>query len=220
MRDGSGLGDGTLADAVVAETTSGDQDATVEGSDHAVVVAHGGIERGAHLAHVVGERAEAFVELAPEPVDLACVVSDGLLTPHVRHGAQQGKQRGRRGDDDIAGERPVEKRRILAKRDPEHRLGWKEHHDGIDGVVVLAPVVLGAESIGMSRHIACMLREESRSRVRVILCLGLEKGTQGNLGIDDDPSTGREIDDHVRTLDPAVARPHVLLDEVHSIDEP
>jgi hypothetical protein len=169
---------------------------------------------------VLGEAAESVMQLATESVDLACIVGDGLLAPDMGDGAHECEKCGRGREDDIAGEGPVEQGWILAQRNAENRLGRQEHHDDVDRVVVLTPVVLGPEAIRMGGNVTCMPREELGACGRIIACLGFEERGQRHLGIDDNAAPRGKVDHHVGALTTVVAGPGVLLDEVHTIEQP
>ena len=167
---------------------------------------------------MIERHAETLVELAAERVDLTCVVRDGLAAPDVGDGAQEGEQCRRRGEDDAAGERPLEEARVLAQGDAEDGLGRQEEHDRLECVVVATPVLLAAQALRVLRDIARVTGVE-RGALRLLGGrLRVEEGAQGDLGVDHQRAPRAEIDDEVGPLGAVVGGADVLLGEVDAVD--
>src|SRR5713226_6140014 len=90
---------------------------------------------------------DRLVETSAEIADLPGVLFHRLLLPAVRHGSQQGDERGRAGRDDVLvePEAKLDERGILFEcRAEEHLTGQKHHHEVWAGMDVRG-VAFGGE---------------------------------------------------------------------------
>ena len=79
----------------------------------------------------------------------AGIVGQGLLAPAVGHGAQQGDERDRRGQQDLAADGVVHEPGVVVEGGGEHGVAGHEHDDELGTARHLLPVALGRQLHGV-----------------------------------------------------------------------
>ena len=98
---------------------------------------------------MIAQSGEPPVQLPGEGVHREGVAGQRLLPPRVGHRAEQGDQRGRRGQHHVAGEGVLQQRRVTLEGDVEERVGGHEQHHEVGRVVERRPVRLGGQRVDM-----------------------------------------------------------------------
>ena len=161
------------------------------------------------------------MEVTAEPVDLLGPAGQGLVSPAVRDRAQQGDQRGRRGQHDVLGRGVVEQVAVGRQRGGEERLGRHEQHHELRRPFQRAPVALGGQLVDVLAQLAGVAGQVGLALVVVIGARGVEERVERHLRVDHHPTPADQLDDEVGALDAVVASDRVgLLGEVAPVDQP
>ena len=134
--------------------------AVLERARELVVARDRAVDRAAQLLGVIGERAEAAVELLAQVEQSLRVLGEHVLLPGERHRLQNRPQVDGRGERDVLAERVVEQARVVLERRGEQRLARDECDREVGARVEPRPVGLRRERVDVALDLLGVLAEE------------------------------------------------------------
>ena len=110
-------------------------------------------ERASEFHEMFGELAEAFVEGASELGNFACVFGECFLAPAVGDGAEQGDERGGRGEDHAFFHAVFDEAGVVLECGREEGFARKEKHGELRRVSELIGVIFRRELLDVHAHL-------------------------------------------------------------------
>ena len=146
---------------------------------------------------MLGEAGHAGEQLLGGGGDFAGVFRLGVLPPTQAHGAQQGDERGGRGEHDVALRRPHDQLAIRLERGAEQRLGGEEQHHLIQGFGKRAGIVAGGEGADGVPQLGRVGGEGGGAGSRFRGVQGVEEVQVRNFGVHEDEPVAGEMDHEI-----------------------
>ncbi|EAU62966.1 hypothetical protein STIAU_8197 [Stigmatella aurantiaca DW4/3-1] len=203
--------------AQLLEAPGPGKNAHLQGAHGGVVRIHGPVQVAAQVAEMAGQRPDAVIQRAPQLTNLMGVAGHVLLAPAVGHGAQQGNERGGRGEDDLPVHPRLDEGGVLLQRGAEERLARQEHHHELRGGRKLLPVGLVAQGLEVGARLRGVLAQLHQPGTVVADLQGLQVGLERGLGVHHHALVAGQAHHHVRTQAPALVGDGLLLDEVTAL---
>ena len=212
-RDATRRGGG---DVEVVHPARGDEHAALERADEQVVRLDAASQRAAEIVGVLGEHSDAVVELAAERQQLTRVLLERRLLPHRADAAHRRDEGARRGEHDVTLHRLLEQTGVGIERGRENGVARHEADDERGRLRQCRPVTLRGERVDVRAQLLGVAPQRGAAGAFVeVRLLRREERTQRRLGIDDERTLARQMDDdvgaHVVT---GVVAPAPLLVEV------
>ena len=167
---------------------------------------------------MLGEDADALVQLAARLAHLLRRLGHALLAPRLRRAPEQRDQVDRAREDHPLRHAAIDQLGVDRERGAKEVLAGKEHHDELGTGLELVAVRLAGESRHVIAHQPRVVLQQPLPHRLVGRLLGVEIRPHHGLGVDHDVAPAREPDHQVRAQAAVVAGDRHLLVEITMIE--